>query len=164
MSIIIFSKPVHSGKTTELILWCNQQKNKGGILMPDINGKRKMIDVRTSEIFEAEADSDNPGNETLINIGRYNFYASSFEKANSIILNELILAPGWIVIDEVGSLEMQAGGFLPALKKIIPIYQDESCKQRLLLVIRDSLVQPVLDFFEIKNPAIINTMQGIEFI
>ena len=132
--------------------------------MPDIKGKRKMIDVRTSEIFEAEADADNPGNETLINIGRYNFYASSFEKANSIILNELIVAPDWLVIDEVGRLEMQAGGFFPALKKIIPIYRDESCKQRLLLVIRDSLVQPVLNFFEIKNPAIINTMQGIEFI
>ena len=65
--------------------------------MPDINGKRKMIDVRTSEIFEAEADSGNPGNETLINIGRYNFYASSFEKATAFRYKYVFMSPFYIV-------------------------------------------------------------------
>ena len=54
MSIIIFSKPVHSGKTTALLEWSKEQKNIAGILMPDMDGERKMFDIRTNEIFDAE--------------------------------------------------------------------------------------------------------------
>ena len=46
MSIIIFSRPVHSGKTTELMQWCEQvsiKQNVAGILMPDIDGSRTEI-------------------------------------------------------------------------------------------------------------------------
>lgn len=158
MSIIIFSKPVHSGKTTALLEWRKAQKNIAGILMPDMDGKRKMLDIRTNEIFDAECKDADDAKELTVNIGRFYFYAASFEKANSILINEMTKAPEWLAIDEVGRLEMEEKGFYPALKKLIPFYQLEKTTGSLLLVIRDSMVEKVCSFFEIKDPMIIDTL------
>lgn len=158
MSIIIFSKPVHSGKTTALLEWSKKQKNIAGILMPDMDGERKMLDIRTNEIFDAECKNADDAKESTVNIGRFYFYATSFEKANSILINEMAKAPVWLIIDEVGRLEMEENGFYPALKKIIPFYQSEKTADRLLLVIRDNLVEKVCSFFEIKDPLIVETL------
>ena len=58
MSIFIFSRPVHSGKTTELLHWCNQQKNIMGIAMPDINGSRKNKNTHTVLLRGTSVDCD----------------------------------------------------------------------------------------------------------
>ena len=158
MSIIIFSRPVHSGKTTTLLEWSREQKSIGGILMPDMDGERKMLDIRTNEIFDAECKDAGDAKAATVNIGRFYFYASSFKKANSILMNEMVKAPQWLVIDEVGKLEMDGKGFYPALKKTTPFYKSPMNTSNLLLVIRDSLVEAVLSFFEIKDPMLINTL------
>ena len=158
MSIIIFSRPVHSGKTTTLLEWSKGQKSITGILMPDMDGERKMLDIRTNEIFDAECKDAGDAKAATVNIGRFYFYASSFKKANSILMNEMAKAPEWLIVDEVGKLEMEENGFYPALKKLIPFYQSEKALGRLVLVIRDSLVEKVCSFFEIKDPVIVDTL------
>lgn len=158
MSIIIFSKPVHSGKTSALLEWSKKQKNIAGILMPDMDGERKMLDIRLNEIFDAECKDAHDSKKSTVNIGRFYFYAASFEKANSILINEMAKAPEWLVIDEVGRLEMDGKGFYPALKKLIPVYQSALSTSSLLLVIRDSLVEKICSFFEIKDPVIVDTL------
>ncbi|MBK8494577.1 MAG: hypothetical protein IPL50_05750 [Chitinophagaceae bacterium] len=54
MSIFILSAPVHSGKTTGLLKWCNRQDNIAGVLMPDMDGSRKIVNLHTKEIFAIE--------------------------------------------------------------------------------------------------------------
>lgn len=158
MSIIIFSKPIHSGKTTELLDWSNKQQSIGGIIMPDIEGKRKMIDIRTKEVFSAECTNPENTKESLLNIGRYYFYSASFEKANSILYNEILLLPEWLIIDEVGKLEMEGKGFYQAVNKLVPYYQLTADNYKMLLVIRDSLLDPVLSFFKVKDPKVITSL------
>ena len=97
MSIYIFSRPVHSGKTTELLQWCNQQKNIAGILMPDINGSRKILDLQTKNMFDIECTDATNTKELLTAVGRFHFYTASFEKANAIVLAALNQTPGWLV-------------------------------------------------------------------
>ncbi len=151
MSIIIFSKPIHSGKTTELQHWCSQQQNIAGILMPDINGKRKMLDIKTKKVFEAECKDSFNKEEELASIGRYHFYTAAFQKANAIIIHALNENPSFLIIDEVGKLELNKKGFYPALQKTIAAIQDKKFTANLLLVVRDSLVKEATAFFKIQE-------------
>ena len=70
MSIIIFSQPIHSGKSTQLLHWCDQQKNVAGIVMPDMDGKRKILNLEPKEVFAIECDNPANTNEKLIKGGK----------------------------------------------------------------------------------------------
>ena len=162
MSIYIFSRPIQTGKTSELQKWCNLQKNIHGILMPDINGCRKFFDIRTNKIFDAEcADSVNT-KEPLISIGKFNFYTAAFEKANSILLDALSQNPHWLVIDEVGKLELTGKGFYKSVDEAVKLYSDKNKPENLLITVRDSLCEDVISFFNIKNFKVINSLDAIE--
>ncbi|MBK7885291.1 MAG: hypothetical protein IPJ81_17045 [Chitinophagaceae bacterium] len=155
MSIVIFSMPVHSGKTTLLMHWCKQQKNVQGILMPDINGQRMFLNIATQQIFPAQCMDSNT-NKELISIGKYYFFADTFKKANNILLQALGANPEWLVIDEIGKLELQGKGFYESVKLIIDYYRNSD--RKLLLVVRDSLVKEVVDFFGVKHFALIHKL------
>lgn len=162
MSIYIFSKPIQSGKTSELLEWCNFQKNINGILMPDINGCRKMLDIGTKEIFDAECFDAVNTKELLTSIGRFNFYTAAFEKANSILLHALSKNPDWLVIDEMGKLELKEEGFYKSIVESAKKYSDKTHSGNLLITVRDSLFEEVISFFSIKNFKVINSLDGIK--
>jgi nucleoside-triphosphatase THEP1 len=162
MSIYIFSRPIHSGKTTALLRWCDLQKNIYGILMPDINGSRKFFDINTKEIFNAECVDAENANDLLTSIGRFNFYTVAFEKANSILINALNQNPHWLVIDEAGKLELDGKGFYKSIVKAVDIYTDKKTQGNLLITVRDSLCKEVISFFGIKNFKIISSVEEIK--
>lgn len=83
MSIFIFSKPIHSGKTTALMQWCKRNTNCAGILMPDMDGNRKMYSIQDSSFFEVSCQPSFAIQENVISIGRYTFYKEAFNKANA---------------------------------------------------------------------------------
>ena len=91
-------------------------------------------------------------------IGRFHFYAAAFLKANTMLIDESMHGPEWMVIDEVGRLEIGKMGFYPAVKAIII---DASVKN-IVLVVRDSLCEPVISFFEIKDHHLIHTMDELK--
>ena len=161
MSITIFSQPIHSGKTTKLLHWCDQQKNAAGILMPDIDGKRKILDLETKEVFAIECDNPANTKEELITVGKYHFYAAVFEKANSLLLAALSRNPQWLVIDEVGKLELGGKGFYPAVKKITDDQEEKITTTNILLVVRDSLCAEVINFFKINKHIIIHRLEDL---
>ena len=163
MSIYIFSRPIHSGKTTELLHWCNQQKNIMGVAMPDINGSRKMLDLHTKEIFDIECVDIVNTTETLISVGRFHFYLSAFEKANSIILKSLLQKPDWLVIDEAGKLELDGKGFYKALTEATSYYNNKKNSGNLLITVRDSLCADVINFFNLQNCRIIHQLDDPVF-
>jgi nucleoside-triphosphatase THEP1 len=162
MSIYIFSRPIHSGKTTALLQWCGLQKNIYGILMPDINGSRKFFDINTKEVFNAECVDAENANDLLTSIGRFNFYTAAFEKANSILINVLSQNPDWLVIDEAGKLELDGKGFYKSVAAAIKIYGNKNKSGNLLITVRDSLCKEVISFFNITNFEVIHSLGAIK--
>ena len=149
MSIFLFSRPVRSGKTSELQRWCDTQKNVTGILMPDVNGKRMLQDIGSGMLFEMECDDPPNSEKPLLQVGRYYFYASAFTKANSSLLETLSALPQWLVIDEVGKLELDKKGFYPAVKQLVERYRNTRSGSNLLMVVREGLYEEVARFFKI---------------
>ena len=161
MSIYIFSRPLHSGKTTELLQWCGLQKNIYGILMPDINGSRKILALGTQEIFDVECIDTAITNLALTSIGRFHFYTAAFEKANVILLAALNQQPNWLVIDEAGKLELDGKGFYNSIVKAVDFYNKNKVSGNLIITVRESLCTEVISFFKIKNAQVINKLEDI---
>lgn len=161
MSIYIFSRPIRSGKTTDLLAWCDQQKSIAGILMPDINGCRKFLKIESKEIFDAECI--NPANtaEPITTIGKFHFYSAAFEKASYILQTALNQSPNWLVIDEAGKLELKGEGFYKAISDAVKLYSNNTKQGNLLITVRDSLCEEMISFFHITDCKVIDMLEGI---
>ena len=161
MSIIIFTGAVHSGKTTALLDWCKRQKDIAGILMPDINGRRTILDLVTKEYTDIECDDPVAANEKLVKVGRFHFYEAVFERFNSIIPKMLFSEPEWLVIDEAGKLELQEKGFYPAIKEVIESVEKKGSKTKLILVFREGICDELISFFKIKKYTIVSQLERL---
>ncbi len=125
----------------------SDEKRVGGILSPDVNGLRMLYNLRTKEYFPFQTQQSQTG---VITVGRFHFLRSAFEHARQILLNELLLCPDHLIIDEVGKLEVnQHSGFEPALSQVIQWYQENELGSELILVIRDTLVQEAKEKYRI---------------
>ncbi|MBI3234324.1 MAG: hypothetical protein HYZ42_09835 [Bacteroidetes bacterium] len=161
MSIYIFSRPIHSGKTTELQQWCNLQKNIAGVLMPDIDGGRKILDLQTKEVFDIECTDAINTKEPLTSVGRFHFYTVAFEKGNLIITQALAQSPDWLIIDEAGKLELEGKGFYRSIIKAVDFFKSEKSTGNLLITVRESLCEEVISFFKIKNCRIVHQLDDL---
>lgn len=161
MSIFIFSRPINSGKTTDLLAWCKQKKNVSGILMPDIDGRRKILDISTMGFFDIECLGPHCANEPIISIGRFNFFISAFEKANTIIFNALNAKSSWILIDEVGKLELEEKGFYKSVKYAVELFNHINHPGNLILTVRESLINDVMLFFNIPQYKLVHSTGDI---
>jgi nucleoside-triphosphatase THEP1 len=164
MSIFIFSGPVHSGKTTELLQWCGQipiTKTVAGILMPDINGTRKIYDIKTKEIFDIECTDPEQATASLTSVGKYHFYTAAFEKANAIIAEAASAKSDTLVIDEVGKLELEGKGLYESIKSSIENEVYKTGNKMLVLLIRDYLYGQAISFFNIKQHVLVHRLDAI---
>jgi nucleoside-triphosphatase THEP1 len=152
-NIIIFSKPIHSGKTTTLFQYIKNNKHIGGFLMPDVDGKRMLYDIAKKKYHPFETlETDKSLTQQ---IGRFIFLQAAFEKGKNIISqynNENIF-----IIDEVGKLEIEMDkGFEPMIKKIITDFKTNNYKGTLLLVIRDTLLKKAIEKYNLQQAEIID--------
>jgi nucleoside-triphosphatase len=164
MSIVIFSRPVRSGKTTALMQWCDQitaTKNVGGILMPDVDGSRKLLNISTKEWFDIECKDPSTTRRSLIAVGNFHFYTDAFEKGNTIIL-QASSKSDLLIIDEVGKLELEGKGFYQSISGIFKNDEYKNGLKSVLLVVRDELYEAVLSFFEITKHRLITTLSAVE--
>jgi len=144
--VYILHGPVGSGKTTALGHRFPVNQGHGGILTPRIEGERYFVDLRTGDRFPMEADKDE---SPVLEVGRFRFSISGFEKANRV-LRESFSVPGWLVADEVGPLELRGEGFYNTLKELIT-----RNRPRLLLVVREGLLDQVITRFTLSKPVVI---------
>jgi len=161
MSIYIFSRPIHNGKTTALLHWCNRHENVYGVLMPDINGCRKILVMPTEDIFDIECSDVNNTDALLTTVGKFHFYTAAFEKSNLIISASLKQNPAWLVIDEAGKLELEGKGFYPGLKDAVEFYSHDKNPGNLLITVRDSLCEAVIQFFNLNACNVINSLDDL---
>ncbi len=152
--IFILSKPVHSGKTSSIVEWASDKNNVFGIITPVIDGKRMFMDAYSKNKFDMEATGSD---EETLEIGRFIFSKNAFDKASGIITSA-IDEPGWVIVDEVGPLELKQQGFHQALIKLL-----ESRNGKILLVIREKqdFLNRVISFFQIENAVIVNDISAL---
>lgn len=142
--VYLVTGPVNSGKTTRLTNWVKTKSNCAGILTPKIEGRRMFLDIKTGEHFSMEADET----ESALHVGKYRFSAAAFEKAITI-LRQASADPTtqWLMIDEIGPLELKGEGFCKVLKDMLA----EEKIINIVLVARQTLETEIIKDFNIKN-------------
>lgn len=146
--IYIYSGPIHSGKTTRLEKWAERTQAVDGILAPLIDGKRHLKFLSEGKVYLLEADSSKTG--STIRIGDYIFLNSVFKKAREYVSNLVKNEPDWIVIDEIGFLELEGLGLEPAASNLIEKLKNKP-DINILLVVRDYLKSDVIDYYKLDS-------------
>ena len=142
--IIILTAPVQTGKTTSLVNWSEKRKDVYGILTPAVDGKRVFMNAHSRQLFLMEAKETETG---VLTVGRFVFSKTNFNKAIQVI-RDAIDKEGWLVIDEIGPMELRGEGFSDVLKEVLARRQ-----HKLLLVVRDKddMVEKVKENFGISD-------------
>jgi nucleoside-triphosphatase THEP1 len=143
--IYILSGPVKTGKSTRLLVWALKKENAKGIITPISGKKRVFFDIGTQEVFHMEAQE---GEKNTLTTGKYIFSKDSFDKAEKIIETGASTDAQWIVIDEIGPMELKGEGFCRVLRKIL---KNDLRTYNLVLVIRDKIIADTLNHFGISQ-------------
>jgi nucleoside-triphosphatase THEP1 len=153
--IYIFSRPIRSGKTTQLQTWLKLQENCAGVLTPDIGGKRMIFNIAGNKFHPFEVDAAYGGD--VVDVGNFLFAKTAFALGQDILERTLFEHYPWTIIDEVGKLEIEQGeGFEPAVLRLVKAFQTGK-EGKLLLVIRDSLLEKAMVKYELLGCRIIST-------
>jgi nucleoside-triphosphatase THEP1 len=86
------------------------------------------------------------GETSILRIGKYVFSSRAFERASRVLDEALQQKSGWIIVDEIGPLELQEKGFYQIVKRLLT---DMSENVKLIFVVRKNLLAGVVSFFEI---------------
>jgi nucleoside-triphosphatase THEP1 len=138
--LLILTGPIQSGKSTALQAWA-KTRNVGGIISPIVNGCRVFYTPALDEHFDFEASKVT---DETISVGQYHFYKEAFHRANTIIENSMNC--DWLIIDEIGPLELKGEGLCRALTKVLT-----TSSPSVVFVVRDTLIEKVVDHFNLQN-------------
>lgn len=150
----ILTGPVQTGKTTSLVKWSEQKEDVFGILTPVVNGKRTFMDAHARHLFDMEATE----HETeQLTVGRFIFSKMNFDRAIKVI-RDAKERTGWLIIDEIGPMELRGDGFREVLKEVIASGNE---KLKIVLVVRDELVDKVKDSFQLKEAVVVSRVSNL---
>lgn len=144
--IIILTGAKQSGKSTALLTWI-EEKNVGGFLTPIVSGKRILLSL-PDKVYTPFESTDSYAES--IKVGRYEFLKSAFQVMNNHLVQQSSSVFDWLVIDEVGPLELNGEGIYPGLIHVL-----HNTNNSLLLVVREGLVEEVIEKFKLTSAEII---------
>ena len=147
MKTYCFSGPIRSAKTTRLAVWAASQPHAAGLLMPDAPEGRLFRDVATGVEWPtaASVEDDNP-----LAIGRFSFSRAAFAQAETTLLAAAANpATRWLLVDEVGPLELRGAGLAPALRQVLETAPAAGFD--VVLVVREGLRAAVAEAFDISE-------------
>ncbi len=144
--IYILTGPIHTGKTTRLFKFVANQNSIDGILAPIVNEERKLYHISSKKMKILEVPE--PTNET-ITVGKYYFLQKSFDWANTCLIESFNESPDWLIIDELGKLELKREGLHKSVSYILDKITKSSTK--IILVIRDYLREDILENYGISK-------------
>ena len=108
-------------------------------------------------VFEIEKPS-----EDSIKIGRFYFFNPSFQWACQQLENAYNRAYRWLIVDEYGKLEMKGSGLNPYLDDLIHKIGQGGGNQKLLVVVRDYLLDEFVGRFSAYDLHIIPETSGLD--
>ena len=157
--VVILAGPIRSGKTTALSSWVERLSHAGpvtGILAPVVDGSRRLCSIATGEwrtLDAATGATSAPGEDRreLTRIGPHAFYTDVFRWAQAELEAAIDLHAGggqsaWVVVDEVGPLELRGEGLEPAAGLLLR-RAGTGGGMRVLLVVREALVERVCEHY-----------------
>jgi len=155
--IYILTGAIRSGKTTALLHWSKNRNDVDGLLCPDdANGKRYFLKLKNKTIFKLEAEAE-AETEAIVAIGNFKFLRSAFNEANDyLILEASKTERQYLIIDEIGKLELKNEGLHVSTKALISQFKSKD-NTHLILVVRDYLLDAVLEHYGITECSILNT-------
>ena len=153
--IYLLNGEIRSGKTTALLNWTNSRDNVDGWLCPDDeNGKRCFVNVKSKIKFELERNSQIE-NKELVEIGNFQFLKSAFDKANDYLISITFETENqYIILDELGRLELKKEGLHRSAEYIVPIFLNDE-KRHLIIVVREYLLDDIIEFYNISEYSIL---------
>ncbi len=153
-NLYVYSAPVHSGKTTALMTWAEGRTDLGGFLAPDLEGLRYLLTLRDRKWYPFQVKENTQ--DTVVSICRYQFRAATFALAQQTLLFDARLPTPWLVIDEVGKLELQGLGHEPALSQVVHMWQTGEYPGRLLLVVRSELLFEIVEKYGLHGAQVLS--------
>ena len=147
--IYILAGDIRTGKTGALQEWVSTWDNVKGILCPDDKEERKYLyNIETREKFPLEV----PGkSEKTVSVGKFHFLEDTFKIANFLLIKAFDQYDfEFLVLDELGKLELKNEGIHIAAKYIIDNYESND-KKNLLLVVRTHLVKDIISHYGIRS-------------
>ena len=152
-TIFILTGPVQSGKTTWLMDNVVGRQMFSGILQPVTDGGRVILDIDTG--LSAQLEADTGMDEGIVHVGRYKFLQSTFDWAKDVLKQSIVQGSEWIVIDEIGKLEIaNHEGLEPIVSEMIKMHLSNELSSKMLLVIRDTLVENAIAKYSLQYAVI----------
>ena len=147
--ITILSGPIHSGKTTKLLQWAEKIPGRSGIATPVQNGLKVLYDLSEKKYYPFQTDDNTTTPKDCITIGAYRFLNSAFIIGRQILSLAAQRNPSWLIIDELGPLELRGQGWEPVAGQIINQYLSHQKNSDLILVIRENILPEALTHYGI---------------
>ncbi len=152
--IYILSGKTGIGKTTFLANWI-KENNADGILAPVLNSKRHLHHISSNQIKKLEV-AYKAENKKTISVGKYLFDENIFEWAREKLFESFKSNPEWLVIDEIGPLELNGKGLEPAISQILKSIDNQS-KIKIIFVVRENLIDKFFKHYKLN-------LNNIEFL
>lgn len=147
--IAILTGAVQSGKTTWLIGWAKGRTDVSGFTCPDIDNTRFLYLLDEDILMPLQVDAG--AKADTIQVGRFYFLKETFDFIHAWMRKFEGLDKKYVVIDEIGKLELKGLGLEPELAIFLNHWQNSKRNQVLILVIRDSLLDAVIGKYQL-NP------------
>ncbi|MCC3158364.1 nucleoside-triphosphatase [Hymenobacter sp. 15J16-1T3B] len=110
----------------------------------DYQSQRHFLDLRSGLRWPVAA---RPGQWPVLSVGRFQFSPAAFAWANAALRGAATdPAVHWLVVDEIGPLELRGEGLAPALTDVL---RAASHPDHLIIVVRSGLVEAVWRRFKL---------------
>lgn len=140
--IVVVSGEINIGKTTALQQWLstNHHYKITGFLTPKTLQERIFLKIDSNTYLKMLAEEDELDS---LNIGKYKFSISSFNDITNYTLKSLESKPDFVVLDEIGPLELKGLGFHELLTTLLGL------DSNLILVIRNTLLEQIIQNYKL---------------
>lgn len=146
-NIYIFSEAQQSGKTAAIGNWLTKTQGAAGFLTPDILGRKKLYDIASGDYMDFEVDESCTD---CTRIGEYQYDNKAIAYGRELLLNAIDNWPRWLVIDDIGRLEIERGeGWEPALSQVINVHHEIDGDHDLLLVVSEPLLNDMIQHYRL---------------
>ncbi len=140
--IYLLCGPVRTGKTTRIMDWSSSSENVDGITAPVYLNQKHMFNLKTGVMKNLENVSE-CAEDKIITVGTYKFNPEVFEWGRKKLKQAASTVDlKWLVIDEIGLLELDGRGLEPEVTRILN--NRNNYKFNILLIVRESLVDDVM--------------------
>ena len=156
MSLVIYSNPIKTGKSSSLFNWCSKQKKTiHGFIMIEVINQKVTYNAKNLQVFTY------PPSTNEIKIGNYVFDASIFTAGNAHIIDCLEQNKFDVFcLDEIGKLELQNNGWHRGLMAILE-HEKLNNQNIYLIIVRDYLLENVIKKYNLSNYLIINSLEKL---